>query len=195
MNGINWTAVGGAFIAGIGAGGLAVRMWIEKDLRENAPKEIVFVNTVVNNGTLETATEVEGHLQKVMETPIAEIKEAVVPNHLPETVNPYHKAVTAAETPHEPFVDGGINDHGVSYIEEEDYLDEDGRFKGKIDIMMDDGTPIFLMDGKQIDDWDKRVGDSIVVDFYKLVPPGIDPILYVRNHRTEEDYEVVLVSQ
>jgi hypothetical protein len=93
------------------------------------------------------------------------------------------------------FVAGGVNDYGVSYIEEEDYLDEDGRFKGKIDIIMDDHNPVFLMDGQPIDDWDKRVGDSILVDFYKLVPPGVDPVLYVRNHRTDEDYEVVRVVQ
>lgn len=108
----------------------------------------------------------------------------------------YHKAIAAVETPVEMFVAGGINDYGISYIEEEDYHDEgDGRFKGRIDIMMDDHQPIFLMDGTAIDDWDKRLGDSILVDFYKLVPPGVDPVLYVRNHRTGEDYEVVQVSQ
>lgn len=108
----------------------------------------------------------------------------------------YHKAIAAVETPTELFVAGGINDYGVSYIEEEDYHDDgDGRFKGRVDIMMDDHQPIFLMDGTPIDDWDKRLGDSILIDFYKLVPPGVDPVLYVRNHRTGEDYEVVQVSQ
>lgn len=200
MNGINWTAVGGAFVAGIGVGGLVVRTWLEKDLRENAPEKIVYVNTVTNHATLATEVteplpEIDDHLKKIMGTPIAEIKEAVVPEHLPSPPNPYHKTVEATATSHEMFVEGGVNDYGVSYIEEEDYLDDDGRFKGKIDIMMDDQTPVFLMDGTPIDDWDKRVGDSILVDFYKLVPPGIDPVLYVRNHRTDEDYEVVLVSQ
>lgn len=113
-----------------------------------------------------------------------------------KTQNDYDKAIAATETPVEVFVAGGINDYGISYIEEEDFQDEeDGRYKGRIDIMMDDHQPIFLMDGAQIDDWDKRLGDSILVDFYKLVPPGVDPILYVRNHRTGEDYEVVQVFQ
>lgn len=107
--------------------------------------------------------------------------------------NDYHKAIEASETPHEMFVSGAVNDYGVSYIEEEEYLDEDGRFKGKIDIMMDEHNPIFLMDGNQITDWDQRVGASILVDFYRLVPPGADDVLYVRNHRTGDDYEVVRV--
>jgi hypothetical protein len=108
--------------------------------------------------------------------------------------NDYHKAIAAVETPIDVFVEGGVNDYGISYIEEEEYLEEDGRNKSKIDIIMDEHQPLFLMDGQQIDDWDQRLGDSILVDFYKLVPPGVDPVLYVRNHRTDEDYEVVRVS-
>jgi hypothetical protein len=128
---------------------------------------------------------------------IVEVKDSITGETITtkSTENPYHKAVAATETTQEMFVAGGVNDYGVSYIEEEDYLDEDGRFKGKIDIIMDDHNPVFLMDGQPIDDWDKRVGDSILVDFYKLVPPGVDPVLYVRNHRTDEDYEVVRVVQ
>lgn len=108
-----------------------------------------------------------------------------------DTPNDYHKAISAVETPIEVFVDGGVNDYGISYIEEEEYQDDDGRLKEQILIYMDEHNPIFTMNGEPIDDWDKRIGDSILVDFYKLVPPGIDPILYVRNHRTDVDYEVV----
>lgn len=215
MSAVNWTAVAGAFIAGTGVGALAVRVLIEKDLRENAPKEIVFVqnhfNTEAPAATEEELTEpipeVTDHLTKVLNTPIAEIKDAmsgqtvmvlpegsVQPEDL-ENDNPYHRAVTATETPVEVFVGGDINQYGISYIEEEDYLDEDGRFKGKIDIMMDDMNPIFLMDGQPIDDWETRIGQSILLDMYQLVPPGADDILYVRNHRSDEDYEVVRVLQ
>lgn len=106
--------------------------------------------------------------------------------------NPYHKAVAASATPHEMFVSGGINDYGVSYIEEEEYHDEDeGRFKGQIIMVWNDSDPRFFMDGVLIDDWDKRLGDSIVVDFTRLVPPGAGEVLYVRNHKTDEDYEVI----
>lgn len=117
----------------------------------------------------------------------------VVSGEIVETNSPYEQAIAATETPVEVFVDGGINDYGMSYIEEEDYLDEDGRVKLKIDIFMDDHNPRFMMDGQVCDDWDKRLGDSILVDFYNLVPPGAEPVLYVRNHRTDEDYEVVRV--
>ena len=111
------------------------------------------------------------------------------------TKNAYHKAVEAMETPVETFVDGGVNDYGVSYIEEEDFLDsDDGRFKGHIEIILGGNEPTFMMDGEEIDDWDERVGDSILVDMFNRCPPGTSDALYVRNHRTDEDYEVVRVT-
>jgi len=109
---------------------------------------------------------------------------------VPEYINHYKKALEAKETPTQMFVDGGINDYGVSYIEEDDYDEEDGRFKGQITIVMDQHNADFFMDGVQITDWAERVGESIIVDFYQLVPPGAPPILYVRNHKRDEDYEV-----
>ena len=109
--------------------------------------------------------------------------------------NQYHKAMEAVETGFDTFVEGGVNDYGVSYIEEEEYLEEDGRFKGRIEVFIDDQNPIFMMDDDVCVDWDRRVGDSIMVDMYKLVPPGLTPVLYVRNHRTSEDYEVELISR
>lgn len=106
--------------------------------------------------------------------------------------NPYHKAVEASATPHQLFVEGGINDYGISYIEEEEYHDEeDGRFKGQIVMVWQEHDPRFFMDGVQINDWDTRLGDSIVVDFTRLVPAGANQVLYVRNHKTDEDYEVI----
>lgn len=108
--------------------------------------------------------------------------------------NDYHKAIEAVETPHETFISGGVNDYGVSYLEEEEYHTENGWDKLQIDIMMNDDNPIFLMDGQPIDDWAERVGDSILLDMFKLCPPGAPPILYVRNHKDEVDYEVVRVE-
>lgn len=111
----------------------------------------------------------------------------------PEYINHYKKALEKTEiqdTPVELFVDGGINDYGVSYIEEDEYFEEDGRFKGQIILVQDGNSPTFFMDGVQIQDWAERVGDSIAVDFYNLVPPNAPPILYVRNHKRDEDYEV-----
>lgn len=111
-----------------------------------------------------------------------------------EERNQYHKAVSATETPHNLFVDGAVNDYGVSYIEEEEYQEDDGRYKGQLTLVISDGEPEFFMDGVMIEDWDERVGQSIVVDFTQLVPPGVNPVLYVRNHTRDEDYEVILES-
>lgn len=105
--------------------------------------------------------------------------------------NAYHRALAATETPVEKFVDGAINDYGVSYIEEEEYQDDDGRLKEQILVYMDEYNPVFTEAGIPIDDWAEKIGDSIIVDFYRLVPPGVDPVLYVRNHRTGVDYEVI----
>lgn len=106
--------------------------------------------------------------------------------------NPYHKAVAAKETDTQLFVEGGVNDYGVSYIEEEDFNDEDGRTKTTVNYYISDNQePVFLVNGEQMHDWDEHLGDSIVVDFYQLIPPGAPDILYVRNHKTDSDYEVV----
>lgn len=199
MNGVNWTAVAGAFIAGCGVGAAVVRTILEKEERGTTVYQYIECS---RDHVVAEELIITDHLTEVLSTPIDEVKgdmllvtSAVDETALVSDENPYHRAITATETPIEVFVGGEVNQYGVSYIEEEDYLDADGRYKGRIDIMMDDHNPIFLMDGVQIDDWEQRVGQSILLDFYKLVPPGADDILYVRNHRTDEDYEVVRVLQ
>lgn len=117
--------------------------------------------------------------------------DATKTNFVPADTNPYHTAISAEETDVDLFVSSGVNKYGVSYIEEEEYEEEDGRDKLQITIVMDEHNPIFIMEGAEIRDWDERIGDSILVDFYKHVPPGASPVLYVRNHKTDEDYEVV----
>lgn len=103
--------------------------------------------------------------------------------------NPYHTPPNP--TPTDTFVEGKPNEWGVSYIEEEEYDEEDGRTKYQVNYYVDDQQQtVFIMGGAPIDDWAERLGESIVVDFYKLIPPGAPDILYVRNHKTDEDYEV-----
>jgi hypothetical protein len=84
----------------------------------------------------------------------------------------------------------------ISYIDPEDYEEDDGRAKEQITIFMTgDGEPIFVMDGEQIDNWADLVGEHILVDFYKMVPPSAeDRVLFVRNNIRDEDYEVSQVS-
>jgi hypothetical protein len=131
---------------------------------------------------------------EVIEFPtVPKLEEAVIitPIEHEPVQNAYHKALSATETPVEKFVDGAITDYGVSYIEEEEYQDDDGRLKEQILVFMDEYNPVFLEAGQPIDDWAEKIGDSIIVDFYRLVPPGVEPVLYVRNHRTGVDYEVI----
>lgn len=201
---VGLSMLAGTFITGVGVGAAVVRTWLEKGLRADYEER---------GERMKRAYEIALLLEKDKEFDFNEVAvpEAETPTeHIPvvifeepvvdpdeeqkESTNPYHKAVAATDTSVEMFVSGGINDYGVSYIEEEDYHDDgDGFFKGRVDIIMNDGAPIFMMDGQPIDDWDKRLGDSILVDFFTKVPPGVEPVLYVRNHRTTEDYEVVQV--
>lgn len=105
--------------------------------------------------------------------------------------NPYHQAVEVTPTQTELFVEGGVNDYSISYIEEEEFDEEDGRTKYHVTYFIDDSQqPIFTMNGENLADWETRLGDSIVVDFYRLIPPGAPDTLYVRNHKSDEDYEV-----
>lgn len=207
-----WLGVGSAFAIGVITGVAGVRVDLERKLRKEYAEREEIMQSAYEKALEMGLAEKEKPTRVLDEVELLELSLDETPNAFGEgiltvggdivekgepeetTVNPYHKTVEATATSHEMFVDGGINDYGVSYIEEEDYQDDDGRFKGKIDILMDDHNPIFLMDGTPIDDWAERVGDSILVDFYKLVPPGVEPILYVRNHKTDEDYEVVQVS-
>lgn len=202
-----WTGVAAAFSAGAVIGGVVVRIKYEKDMRAEIDERITMIENTYNKALalrdqpVESPSSSPNVFTLDYEDLNEEEREFITVSDTGDGIgvsgvanNNYQKAISAVETPIELFVDGGKNDYGMEYIEEEDYLEEDGRFKGKIDILMDGTNPVFLMDGDEIDDWDQRVGDSILVDFYKLVPPGLEPILYVRNHRTDEDYEVVRVS-
>lgn len=108
----------------------------------------------------------------------------------PEPINPYHISITAVETPASDYVNGTPNQYGISYLEEEDFQEEDGRMKHTVTLLMDAHNPTFFMNGEEMEDWADRLGPSIVKDFLSYVPAGINPVLYVRNHHTEEDYEI-----
>lgn len=202
-----YVAFAGTFVGGLAIGFGACRSLLEAKIREEMELQVSIIeNSYEAAIALRDATDhlkneegpihTEVHIQDANPDAPDYIGEAikVTPAAQEPVKNQYHEAVETVATPVDQFVDGGVNDYGVSYIEDEDYLDEDGRAKTRIDIIMNGEEPTFLMDGEQIDDWDKRLGDSILVDFYRLVPPGAEPVLYVRNHRTDEDYEVVRVT-
>lgn len=214
-----WLGVGSAFAAGVISGVAGVRINLERKLRkEFAEREELMQRAYEQALELGLDKELEGpeldlnEFKFLGEVPPHELKDIKIleisldetPNAFgegiltvggdivkdaeetaKESINPYHAAVES----------GGVPDGSISYIDEEDYEDEDGRYKGKIDILINgDQDPIFMMDGSPIGDWEERIGESILRDFYSMVPPGNDPILYVRNHRTDEDYEVVRLA-
>jgi hypothetical protein len=113
--------------------------------------------------------------------PIEEVKPVdstqSVEDFTPQRENPYHQALS------EP------NAHFV-YLTEEDYMEEDGRTKNQIIVLMDDERPLFLENGGEIRDWEDKIGEHILRDMYTMIPPGEPPVLYVRNMLTDEDYEV-----
>ncbi len=145
-------------------------------------------------------TEVKGEAPEITEEALIDVDTIVyndikvfnpdVVDHKPLITNPYHTAVNAFETPVQQFVNGEVNAYGISYIEDEEFLEDDGRAKYSVTIVMDAHNPTFFMNGEMLEDWDTRLGASIVKDFLDRVPPGINPVLYVRNHKTEEDYEL-----
>jgi hypothetical protein len=80
----------------------------------------------------------------------------------------------------------------IAYIEAEDYEEEDGRPKEQISIMLGGDEPLFLMDGQPVENWAELIGEQIIRDFYRLTPDARDRVLYVRNHKRDEDFEVIL---
>lgn len=190
--------IGAGLIFGFATGVISTEDKFRKEYRESAE-------------SYRRAMELAREVPETVETPVAEEQELDLTSDVirsdevaedllehqpkpfkPEIVNPYHKAVAAKETPVEMFVEGGVNDYGVSYIEEEEYQEEDGNEKVQISLIIAGDNAIFVENGSQINDWDEKLGDSILVDFYKHVPEGLpEEVLYVRNHKTNTDYEVV----
>lgn len=107
----------------------------------------------------------------------------------PSTSNPYHATMQEFDKAPVEF-SSEPNDAGISYIDEDEYLEEDGRFKGSVVMVMSAEEPTFFMDGTLVANWEHMLGASIVQDFVAMVPRGPNPILYVRNHNTDSDYEL-----
>lgn len=149
--------------------------------RNNKPAnvEVHITGSTEEFGTslAEARESVEPLREKINATPI---KQSDVGDFSPASENPYHETL-AKPSP------------SWTYLEEEDYHDEDGRYKGQITIMPNEsGNPIFVENDIEITDWETKIGSNILRDFYTLVEPNANPpVLYVRNNLTEEDYEVI----
>lgn len=86
-----------------------------------------------------------------------------------------------------------VNSDGPSFtmLEEEDYYEEDGRLKEQLVMIFAEGHPTFFAEGQSIDDWKDRVGTSVVDDMRKEAERSGSPVLYIRNNKTDIDYEVI----
>lgn len=188
-----WVGVSAAFGVGLGVGAAAYGIFRNHELEiEYRERTASFIRAMElaraqNPLVVEMPSEI---LETIPQTATGEVGEVPVPQggikvkdieqFTPEAKNPYHEAVD------EPAA-------SWTYLEEEDYHDDDGRFKGRIIIMpSDDGKPAFVEDDIEINDWEQKIGPSILRDFYVMVPVDVVPaVLYVRNNLTETDYEVI----
>ena len=194
-----WVGVVSAFGAGLGIGAGLWSVLREEQLKKEYKESTESFMRAIR---LAQKTEVHVHVKEDEDIPLQEvvprnpgnpatdfvaravgdpIKVTEVENFKPEDENPYHQAVAQPQP-------------SWTYLEQEDYEDDDDRVKRQITIMPgDDGmTPVFVMDDIEIADWEERIGSNILRDFYSLVPPDVVPaVLYVRNNVTQEDYEVI----
>lgn len=104
----------------------------------------------------------------------------LVQDFAPQMENPYHKAV-----------EGVQENPSFELIEEEDFHGDNGRLIAQITITMDDHNPLFFENGMECKDWEVKIGENILRDFYVLCPPGTAQVLFVRNHTNDTDYEVI----
>lgn len=191
------------FVGGLVTGGALTAFFLEGKIRTKYETQLASMKRVyqkINSNVPESDVDWEEIARQnkaadEFDPTVGVTKDPEYASEEPAVVNTYHQALEVQETPVEVFVDGGINDYGISYLEDEEYFEEDGRAKVRVDYLVQDAEPVFLIDGQQIHNWDELLGDSILVDFYKLVPPGIEQVLYVRNHKSETDYEVVQVME
>lgn len=189
-----WVGVTAAFGAGLGIGAGLWSILREEQLkaeykestesfmraiRAAQTKVEVHVDTKDFKEGVEKAEQAVEDLKEKL-TPAEAVRVADLDEYTPESKNPYHEAVD------EPAA-------SWTYLEEEDYHDDDGRYKGQITLLPgDDGKPVFVENDIEINDWEQKVGPSILRDFYTMVAPNTVPaVLYVRNNLTESDYEVI----
>lgn len=188
---------------GIGAivGGVAVRVLVEEKIAKEYDESLASVTRAYETSLNQIQNE-EGyvHFSDIqVEDRSANFGQRVVwdakeKDEYVKQANVYHTPVVEDTTPVNVFVEGTPNQFGISYIEEEEFDEEDGRQKYSISMVIDPETMdvTFFCNGVEMGDWGVRLGPSIVTDFIEHVPHNLpNQILYVRNHQTDEDYEVV----
>ena len=184
-----WVGVTAAFGAGLGIGAGLWSVIREEQLKIEYKESTASFIRAMELARAQSPRVVEDVPEEVLKSkdhevpdylPTQGIKTTDVQDFKPEPVNPYH---VEPEKPEPSW----------TYLEAEDYHEDDGRYKGQITLLPgDDGKPVFVENDIEINDWEEKIGSSILRDFYALVPPNTVPaVLYVRNNITESDYEVI----
>lgn len=195
-----WVGVSAAFgagtLIGIGVGTLLVEKKLKEEYAEATAAHWRVVQAVKIDAETPALTEDDLiHIRQRDEEGVTlegggieEVKEeevhTVTSLNVPQTTNPYHRAVQQTASP-------GVY---ASYAElsEEDYQEDDGRVKEQLTMLFTDNEPIFFHNGAELDTSDAMdmVGSTIVDDMREAVREGT-PFVWRRNNQTEVDYEVV----
>ena len=174
-------------------GGLIVRFAVEESLnRKYKEKGDLLARVYLDLMNDLDASEKQDKVHELVDDYVEVVKmryEEIAETYLPE---PAHTDLTAVER----FLDevaSTVSENGISYIEEEEFMEDDGRSKERVDFMIDTNLPYFFIDGVQVDNWTELLGGSLLADFWTLTPPGDGAVFYVRNHLNNTDYEVIQV--
>ena len=174
-------------------GGLIVRFAVEESLnRKYKEKGDLLSRVYLDLMNDLDASEKQDKVDELVDDYVEVVKmryEEIAETYLPE---PAHTDLPAVER----FLDevaSTVSENGISYIEEEEFMEDDGRSKERVDFMIDTNLPYFFIDGVQVDNWTELLGGSLLADFWTLTPPGDGAVFYVRNHLNNTDYEVIQV--
>lgn len=192
--------LGGGILIGAGLVHAEARVYAEKQAAEKLKEEIAshkrvlemaaenFLAERVSEAPVETEAELDQDAADTSDDSIKVGGEMVQETSL-SSVTPSAEYLKVAADYSEISVNDPIVP--VQYISSDDYDEEDGRAKEQILIHMGEGEPLFICEGIVQPDWKSLISPNILVDMYSMCPPGTEKILYVRNHLTDTDYEVI----
>lgn len=202
MNGRDMTSLGLAFVGGVGVGFGICGIWLKRKMELEIVEQLEIMENVYQIHYNNMVEQAEERLtpEVVSETPFSQAAAVVIEKRNAPGVAEDISIEATDEADDDPNtyqdalvqVTEDVEQSVIEFIDEETFNEDDGRYKGEIQIVLQQ-PPVFVLDGEEIEDWAHRIGASILIDFFKRVPPGTTPMLWVRNHSLDEDYEVVQV--
>lgn len=189
----------GGLIAGAGLGYIYSVASVEKKVREEYAASARMrqrAYEIAKDLEGEAPAESEDHVKVFEEIELISISIDTEPNafggtlevdYSPQEHDPYHTPPQIIDQETGQVVEI----ERLSYISEDDYHEEDGHAKETLTFIGDGVDVHFFEDGVEIEDWKDRIGEGFLVDFQRYVPYGEDPVLYIRNHATDTDYQVI----